>query len=218
MSDDPELHAQLHAALSALAAMQGRFDEARASLELSKEMMAGLSEWIWIVAIWWGVVFLWQDDVERAEAELRPAYEALGSIGERSHFSSITHYMSVVAFARGDLAEAERLTIECERACRANDVHSHILFRSIRAKVFAHTGRIEEAKVLAREAIALAETGDFLLAHADAVADLGVVLELAGEQETAVGVLEEAAALYADKGVIVEVARARANMARLSVG
>jgi len=54
--------------------------------------------------------------------------------------------------------------------------------------------------VLVREAIALAETGDFLLAHADAVADLGVVLELAGEQATAVGVLEEAAALYADKG------------------
>ena len=55
VSDDPELHAQLHAALAALAAMQGRFDEARASLERSKEMMAGLSEWIWIVAIWWGV-------------------------------------------------------------------------------------------------------------------------------------------------------------------
>ncbi len=58
----------------------------------------------------------------------------------------------------------------------------------IRAKVFAHTGRIEQAKVLAREAIALAETGDFLLAHADTVADLGVVLELAGRAGDSGGV------------------------------
>ncbi len=218
VSDNPELHAQLHAALAALAAMQGRFDEARASLERSKELMAGLSQWIWIVAIWWGIVFLWQDDIERAEGELRPAYDALGSIGEKSHFSSITHYMSVVAFARGDLGEAERLTVECEYACRANDVHSQILFRSIRAKVFAHTDRVDEAKTLAREAVALAEMGDFLLAHADAVADLGEVLELAGERNAAVDALDEAATLYAEKGVTVEVARARTNSARISAG
>ena len=60
--------------------------------------------------------------------------------------------------------------------------------------------------------------GDFLLAHADAVADLGEVLELAGERDAAVGALEEAAALYAEKGVIVEVARARTSIARISAG
>ena len=118
--------------------------------------------------------------------------------------------------ARGDLDEAERLTVECEHACRANDVHSQILFRSIRAKVFARTGRFHEAKSLAWEAVALAETGDFLLAHADAVADGEEVLELAGERDAALGALEEAVALYAEKGVIVEVARARASIARIS--
>ena len=60
--------------------------------------------------------------------------------------------------------------------------------------------------------------GDFLLAHADAVADLGEVLELAGERNAAVDALDEAATLYAEKGVTVEVARARTNSARISAG
>jgi hypothetical protein len=52
--------------------------------------------------------------------------------------------------------EAEQLTRQCEEACRANDVHSQILWRSIRAKIFARRQAFENAKRLARQAVAFA--------------------------------------------------------------
>ncbi len=188
VSDDPELHAQLHAALAALAAMQGRFDEARASLERSKEMMAGLSEWIWIVAIWWGFVFLWQDDVERAEARAPAGVRgARVDRGEEplllDHALHVRRRLRARRPRRGGAADHR---MRARRAAPTTSTPTSSFARSGR-RCFAHTGRIEEAKVLAREAVALAETGDFLLAHADAVADLGVVLELAGEQDDSGG-------------------------------
>ena len=76
------------------------------------------------------------------------------------------------ALHAGPLRRDRRADRECELACRPNDVHSHILWRSIRAKVLARGGRFEEAEQLAREAVALAETSDFLPAHAGATEDL----------------------------------------------
>jgi len=174
--------------------------------------MDDLSEWIWIVTFWWGFVHLWAGDLETAEKESLPAYEALKLIGEKSHFSSITHSLAAVAYARGDLDEAERFTRECEHACRANDVHSQILWRAIRAKVLARRGRFEEGEALAREAVALAERADFMLAHAEAAADLGEVLELAGKPEEAIRALESAASIYERKGVVIAATLARARI------
>ena len=62
----------------------------------------------------------------------------------------------------------------------------------------------------------LAEAGDFLMAHADALMDYAEVLELAGSADEAVPVLEDAVARCEQKGNIVMAARARAELARLT--
>ena len=215
-TDFPELHAQIYAALAPLAAMQGRVEESREYMRRSRQIMDDVLEWIWIVAFWWGFVHLWQDDLETAEAELRPAYESLKSFGAKSHFSSVTHSLSAVAYAQGRYDEAERLTHECEQACRANDVHSEIQWRSIRAKALARRSAFDEAEQLGREAITLAEAGDFLLAHAEALLDYAEVLELAGRAEEAVPILEEAVRRHEQKENLLRANRAREQLERVA--
>ncbi len=194
------LEAQIRAALAPLLAMQGRLDEAEDMIESSKRIMEALGEYIHIVHFWWGFVFLWKGDPAQAELELHGPYEALKKVSEKSHFSSLTHAYAAVAYALGRYEDAERLTRECEEASRANDVHSQILWRAIRAKVLARRGHFDEAERLARESVALAESSDFLIAHADAVADLAEVLELAGRIDEAARALEDAIKQYELKG------------------
>ena len=194
------LEAQIRAALAPLLAMQGRLDEAEDMIESSKTIMESLGEYIHIVHFWWGFVFLWTGDPTTAELELQGPYEALKKVQEKSHFSSLSHAYAAVAYALGRYEDAERLTRECEEASRANDVHSQILWRAIRAKVYARRGRFDEAERLARESVALAESSDFLIAHADALADLAEVLELAGRIDEVARELEDAIKQYELKG------------------
>jgi tetratricopeptide (TPR) repeat protein len=197
---DSLLHAEILAATAPLLAMQRREDEADTFIERARAIMDAAGEWVWITTFWYAFIHLWRGDPATGEAELRPAYESLKEIGEKSHFSSITHALSNVLYAQGRYEETEGLTRECEAASRANDVHSQVAWRSIRAKVFARRYAFEEAERLAREAIDFAAASDFLPAHADALADLAEVLELAGRREEAAKALEDAITLYEEKG------------------
>ena len=210
-TESPALQAVILAGLSELEACRGRVAEAVELMERSKQIMEEAGEWIWIVTFWWGHVFVWTGDPVTAERELRPAYEALKRIGEKSHFSSISHELSDVVYAQGRYDEAESLTRECEAASRANDVHSQILWRAIRAKIFAHRRAFDDAERLAREAIELAEGSDFLPAYADALAAFGEVLTLAGRTEEAKRAVNDAIGLYERKGnrLAADAARAR---------
>ncbi len=214
--DDLMVRAEVSCAASVLHAMQGRESEAEALLEHARAAMNEAGEWIWIVSFWYAFIRTWHGDLAAAEVDLRPAYGALKRTGERSHFSSIVHSLSAVAYAQGRWDEAELLTVECEHACRPNDHHSRILWRSIRAKVLARRGEFDEASRLAREALDLAEAGDFLMAHADALMDYAEVLELAGSADEAVPILEDAVARCEQKGNLVMAAHARAELERLT--
>jgi hypothetical protein len=59
--------------------------------------------------------------------------------------------------------------------------------------------------------VAFAETSDFLLAHADALADLADVLELAGRSDEAARAIEDAIDVYERKGNLLAANRARAR-------
>ena len=169
----------------------------------ANEIMIGVrhkpDEHIWLASLWAGFISMWRGDPLEAEHELRPAYDALKKIGEKSHFSSMAHALANAVYAQGRYSEAEQLTHECERACRANDIHSQINWRSIRAKALARRGD-PNAEQLAQEAVAFAEATDFLPAHADALANLAEVLELRGEHASAHSAAREALALHQQKG------------------
>jgi DNA-binding SARP family transcriptional activator/tetratricopeptide (TPR) repeat protein len=210
---DPHLEAQILGALAPLLAMQRRAAEADAAMERGSRVMDEAGEPIWVVSFWRAMVHIWRGDEVAAEQELRPSYEALKRIGEKSHFSSLAHGLANSLYMQGRYGEAEELTYECEEACRPNDVHSHVFWRSVRAKVFARRGRFAEALELAHDAVELAEESDFLPARAGALEDVAKVLYMAGRIDEARPALEAAIDRYEQKGNLLAVDRARRLLA-----
>jgi DNA-binding SARP family transcriptional activator len=207
---DPHLEAQILGALAPLLAMQGLDADADAAMERGAHVMEAAGESIWVVSFWRSMVHLWRNDPVAAEQELRPSYEALKRIGEQSHFSSLAHGLANALYMQNRYDETEELTRECEAACRPNDVHSHIFWRSIRAKVLARRGAYDDALKLAQEAVALAEDSDFLAAQAGALEDLAKVRYMAGKTEDELSALETAVERFEQKGNSVGAARTRA--------
>jgi hypothetical protein len=92
-----------------------------------------------------------------------------------------------------------------------DDLLAQVQWRTARAKPLANAGREAEAETLAREALGLVRTTDFLAAHADTAMDLAEVLCLQDRRAEASRYVEEALALYDQKGCRVAAARARAT-------
>ena len=206
---DPRLEAQVLSALAPLLTMQARTAEADEALAQGSRVMEEAGESIWIVSYWRSLVHLWRNDAYAAERELRPPYEALKRVGDNNHFNTMAIGLANALYMQGLFDKAEELTHECEEACRPNDIYSHILWRSTRAKVFAHRREIEDALELAHEAVALAERSDFLHSQARAMEDLATVLSMAGRSDEARTALEVAAGSFEEKGDLLGVERAR---------
>jgi predicted ATPase/DNA-binding SARP family transcriptional activator len=209
------LKVQVLGGLAYLTAIQGRTSEARELIAEARSTMDELGEWVWIVS--WHVAFtsLLEDDPRAAEREIRPAYDALKRIGEKSHFSTMAHALALSLYEQGKYEEAESLARECEEAARANDVHSRITARGVRAKVLARRREFEAAEALAREAVLLAAESDLSMSHGDALMDLAEVLQLVGHRPEAADAVREAIPLYEHKEHELAAARARERLAEL---
>jgi DNA-binding SARP family transcriptional activator/tetratricopeptide (TPR) repeat protein len=199
-SGEPLAKAEVLAVLAPLEAMQGHTREAEKLTGQVQTIMDDLGEHKWLFSFWNSFICSWRNDPAAAERIVRPAYDALKKIGEKSHFSSMSHALANAVYLQGRYDEAEHLTFECENASRPNDVHAQILWRSIRAKVMARRGDHEAAEQLAHEAVALAADSDFQPAHADALLDLAEVHFLRGRSIDAANAIEEAIHLYELKG------------------
>jgi DNA-binding SARP family transcriptional activator/tetratricopeptide (TPR) repeat protein len=198
---DRLLHAELLGTTAALVTMARGPDDAQELADSSWAIMDELGTHIWLVAFWRSFVSMARGDPVTAESELRPAYDALKHLGETSHFSTVTHALGSALYLQGRLDEAEQMTRECEAASQPNDVHSNVLWRAVRAKVFARKGELHEARRLAEAAVAIAAASDFLLAHGHASLALAEVLERSGEPEAAAAAGAEADRLFELKGV-----------------
>jgi ATP/maltotriose-dependent transcriptional regulator MalT len=147
---------------------------------------------------------------------LRPDYEQLKRIGEKSHFCSIASVLAQAVYAQGRCGEADALVAEAADAARANDVHTQIVWRSTRAKILARRGDPEAAERLVREAVGFAAGGDFLHSHAEALMDLAEVLELAGRRVEAAEAVRAAAALWERKGNVLGPQQAQSRLDSLT--
>jgi len=212
---DPGLEVQILGALALLTAMQRRLQEADEFFERGQQVMDEFGDWVWLFSYHRAQVSLWQGDPSAAEAELRPPYEALKRIGEKSHFSAMVQFLAFAVYEQGRYEETEQLVRECVEAARANDVYAQIMWRSTRAKLLARTGAVEAAERLGREAVVLAEDSDLLTPHAEALMDLAEVLHLAGRNEDAATRTSEAIHYYELKGNMLATLRARARLEEL---
>jgi tetratricopeptide (TPR) repeat protein len=199
-------------------AMQGYSDEARSLLDAVRERLSEQGADI-AYALATGQIAPW---IERLAGNRDRAAELglegsrlLEAAGERGWLSTTVGYRSVILAHLGQLEEAEAEARRAAALGSSDDAITQMLALQARGIVLAHRGGHEEAERLAREAVAIGETTDHIDGQADAWADLGTVLELAGRPAEAAAALERAAELYAAKGNVVCQERARAGIARL---
>ena len=215
--DDRKPEALLNAAIAHLEAMRGHIEEARTLYRKSRALLEELG-WTFLAAqtsFDSGPVEMLAGDLDTAEAELRRDYATLDRMGETNYISTTAALLSEVLYRKGDVEGAEEYTRVSEELASADDVTSQFRWRSVRAKVLASRGSVEEGVRLAREAIALIGGSDDVNSHGEALMDLVEVLRVAGRPADAAEAAREALRLFEAKGNTVSAAIARATLGEL---
>ncbi len=199
------------------AAMRGRFDEAR---RLRAEASAVLDE-LGLSTERAGTyqmeaaIDLLAGDAAAAAELLRRGCEFADRVGETGYLSTTAAVLAEALYRQGRDAEAFEATALSERTAAVDDFASQVGWRSIRAKVLARRGELEEAEALARAALTLVGGTDYIGMHGDTLLDLAVVLKAAGKSGEAAAAAGQALALYERKGNVVSARHVRAWLSEL---
>jgi tetratricopeptide (TPR) repeat protein len=203
-------------------AMLGRLEEARALLA---DLRAELVERGADTAL--ASVESYRLDVEQLAGEPRAAV-ACGEescrlhqkVGDRSALSTVAGKLANSYYVLGQLSQAERWATRAADLGASDDAHTQMFWRQVQAKLMARRGEHGEAERLAREAVEIGEGTEALNSQADAYADLGEVLALAGRPNEAAETLEQALERYERKEnlVMAEQLRERLTALRTEVG
>jgi DNA-binding SARP family transcriptional activator len=151
------------------------------------------------VAMYHGGAMLIADDAKAAEQALRSAVESLQAMGERGLLSSAAGLLAEALFRQGDYEQAMLATMLSEDATAPDDATAETVWLGVRAKILAVRGDTADAESLARRAVAVAATTDFVNMIGDGHLDLAFVLARAGKLEEAIEAAEAAADLFAKK-------------------
>jgi predicted ATPase/class 3 adenylate cyclase len=181
-------------------------DESRACIADAKSLLSEAALTVWLrgpLAQFAGWAELLAGDPEAAERELRAGYDVLSEIGEVAWLSTVAAILGEAVYQQGRFDEAEELANVSKSVTPPDDVYSNVTWRSVRAKVHARRGEAEAAERLAREAVELAETGDFLHLQWYALMTLAEVLQLLGNGPEVGEAAQRAVAVAERKGSVM---------------
>lgn len=130
-------------------------------------------------------------------------------MGEKGYLSSFAAELAQSLYRQSRLHESERFTRVSEEIAAPDDLAAQVSWRGPRSKVLARWGESDPAQRLADEAVALAETTDYLDLRGDALMDRAEVQGLAGDLTAASSSAAAALDLYERKGNVVSAERAR---------
>jgi class 3 adenylate cyclase/tetratricopeptide (TPR) repeat protein len=183
-------------------AMQGRFDEGRALVSQSAQILEdlGLRLRAAFVSDAAGVIETLAGDDAAAERALRLGYDTIDELGERAYLSTVSALLANAICAQGRYEDAEMFCSLAEEVGADDDLTTQVLWRSARAKVLAARGEIDEALRLAGAAVAMAEETDDVNMRADALMDLAEVVAVGGDTAAREQALRRAHELYVAKG------------------
>jgi DNA-binding SARP family transcriptional activator len=204
------LDANLAGFITVLEAMGGDIEGARRRINetraLAREL--GLTWQASVQELNAAYIELLADDPVAAERQIRRAREAFTEIGDGWWLSTVTCDLPRAVYEQGRYDDAFVLAQEIDEATtfdRENGIRGH----GIRARVLARRGELVEAEALARKAVMLGETSEFLVLHADALTDLAEVLRLGGREDEADAATDQAVRLYKRKGNLAAARKAR---------
>jgi tetratricopeptide (TPR) repeat protein len=187
--------------LALLHALDGDLERADALFEACGLVLAELGETIHSAAKHReGEAALLAGDPARAERLLGESVERLQAMGDRSLVSVALPLLAQAEEQQGRGDEAYALSLRSEQHAGRLDILAQVHWRTVRARVLARREQHEDAERLAREALALAGSTDWLLGRGGACETLAAVLSAAGRDEEAYQATAEAISLYERKG------------------
>jgi class 3 adenylate cyclase/tetratricopeptide (TPR) repeat protein len=206
-----QVEAIVMCSLAQLHAMRAEFDRARELYRRGRALLRDLGQGVNAASTGMDVgrVEWLAGDLATAEREVQADLDFLAQRGETYFLSTMAAQLSCIVREQGDDARALELSLTAEQAAAEDDTVSQIMWRVARAPRLARRGEPAAAEALARRAIELARSTDAPIFLADALVELAAVLGRDGLTDEARGAIDEAIALYGEKGDIVSTARAR---------
>jgi tetratricopeptide (TPR) repeat protein len=201
-----------------LRAMEGSFAAAR---ETCAQVRTTLEELGWrfdaaLVSLDSGPIEMMAGEPDAAVAELQLDYDTLDRMGERNYITTTAAYLAEALYRSGRLDEASEYATFSETVAAQDDLLTQLLWRGVRGKLLARSGRYDEGVEVAREAVRLAHTSDDPTAQGNALADLAEVFVFGGQDSEASTTLDAAMARFESKGNLASAAEARRRLDRLS--
>jgi predicted ATPase/class 3 adenylate cyclase len=216
VSANPSSEAWTLRSLAGLHAMDGRFGTARELLADANAIFEDLGQTRYSsVPDIDGIVEFLAGDLAAAERRLRAGYLALKEMGDRAFRPTTAAHLAEAVYAQGRDDDATRLTEISEELAARDDLLTQVVWRRVRAKVMARQGRIDKAEDLAREAVTISASTDFLNTRADALVDLAKIYHQAGRLDETKAAVAEGVALYEQKGNRVAAGKTRTDLAVL---
>lgn len=193
-----------------LDALRGRAAAGRALIDSARRSLTelGMRHALLEVDQFAGIVELVADDPAAAEPLLRRAYDGFRRMGLDADTAETAALLARACLALDRDAEADELCAESERLA-GHALKPSIAWRTVRAQLLARNGTHDEARLVAQEAVAVAERTDLLVDHGDACLALATVLDMAGDAAGARAAAERAAELYELKGAAALAGKAR---------
>ena len=195
-------------------AVTGRLDEARS---IVAELRAGLADRGATLALMRRISTSYEIELLAGDHAAAAAFASeLARLNEERRewgsLSTVAGQLAQALYGLDRLDEAEAEAARSAELGASDDVITQMLWRQVKAKVLARRGEHAEAERLGREAVALGEETDVLVAQGRAWADLAEVLALAGKDDEAAEALEQALDRYERKGNVVSAERIRARL------
>lgn len=157
-------------------------------------------------------------DFEAEERVLREGLEVLLPIGDRSYYPTVAAVLAECLYRRGaDDAEIEELCDRARETTGADDLTNFLWLDMVAGLLHARRGEHEAAEERSRQAVAVADSGDFHLARANSRAFRAEVLARAGRRGDAARTAAEALEILEKKGDVAGAAQFKAHLAAAGV-
>jgi hypothetical protein len=208
---DVSASAAIEGMLAILEAMDGQFAAARTRWLSCKQRLSehGLTFAVAVSQIFYAFIELVAGNAAAAEPEIADASLVFEQCGDQGRLSTSAALFSRLLCAQGRYDHAQQYSDLSRRNASDDDVASQVMWRGAHARALVNTGQSPDHAIeFANSAVARAERSDFTALHADALVDRAEVLTCLNRRIDAESDLDQAAALYASKGVRLEVVSA----------
>jgi class 3 adenylate cyclase/tetratricopeptide (TPR) repeat protein len=201
-----------------LEACLGRFDDAHVLFAQARNLLEDVALPVWIAGpltqcIGWAELLA--GNAPAAESKLREGCDTLAAIGEVTLLSTVAAMLAEAIYAQERYDETDRFIQLSEESAGPEDVYTHALWRTVRAKVIARRGEVAKALELGQEAIDLAESSDSLHLQWYVLMGYAEVLGAADRTSEAVATLRHARRLAEQKGNLVAARLGQESLDRL---